>query len=315
MLVGVVPTGITNMSRVVVMAPPKGSKGMAPAALITTGRTNTSGICGINKTRTVTTLTCKARSVPGMSGVIKPKGVCMTLTGGTICKFIDVSSVTKPDRVLILTSRATGPHFITTSLLSRTRRSRVTSTVLIAADVRLTRGMSTRASTFMGRLSENRVVRGSLSGCKRVLITRAVRSTVSTTGSVTSRRLRVIATGPFRIVAGVHGTKTVFVKRCSDRPLKSCFTKPGRILPAGKATGFFSPLSISSFVGGSDVVSCSEGTLRGVRASVRGFTRTRRLATRTGSVGMEFRGWRGEDYRYSTRRGQGLRGGSGESEC
>lgn len=115
-------------------APPSGRKGIRPTVLCTTGLTKMGGVFGTKKIRTVTTVTCKARDIPGICGVFNPNGRCMATTGRRISlQSITVSVPTNPSRIRILTSRATGPMFITTSLLSRTRRKISDRTVLVAA--------------------------------------------------------------------------------------------------------------------------------------------------------------------------------------
>lgn len=287
-LVGIVPTGVTNIGRVMVMAPPRGSNATGPSVLTTTGVTNISEMFLVNNTRTITTLTCNARSIPGISGVINPNGVFITATGGLLCNAISVSVVTKPDRVLVITSGDTGPGFLTTSLVDRTRRSGVTDTVLLAADRRATGRATGRLSHRVRALRHGSVVRRSLGSFKTVVIYGSVSRTISFTGRLTPRRLRLTIRGPVRCVNEISGTNDIFLNRCSPRPLNSCFTNPGRILPADNATEFFSPLSISDFVGGSDFVCCARPTLSRTGSSVVGLTRARKLATRTGSVGIEF---------------------------
>lgn len=292
MLVGIVPTGITNIGQVIVASPPSGgAKGLPPTILTTTGVTKTRRVCGTNNTRTVTTLTCKARAVTPISGVANPKGVFITLTGHRIFKSISVSVVTNPDRVTVLTSSATRTSRITSSLLSRTRRSPVTDTILIAPSSTLTTRISERISHRLTRLPERRVTFRSVRGCNTICITRGVSMTVRAIGDLTPRRLRVLARGPVRLLKQVHRTKTVFLKEFDPRPINSCFTNPGRILPAGKATHFSDPLGIRSFRGGSDVLLCDRGTLGSGNRGVTTFTHLRNLRTRTESVRAELEGW------------------------
>lgn len=292
-LVGTIPTGVTNIRRVVVYAPPRGSNAPGPGVVTTTGMTNISEVFLVNNTRTMTTLTCNARSMPGISGVMKPNGVFITATGGLLCKAISVSVVTNPDRVLVVTSGSTGPGFLTTSLVDRTRRSELTSTVLLASYRRLTGRARARLRGRVATLSEGSVVHSSVSGFNTIVMYDSVSRTVRFTGRLTPRRLRIYYRGPVRCINGLSGTNSMFLNGCDPRPLNSCFTNPGRILPADNATEFFSPLSMSDFMGGSDFVCCARSTLEGSTRSMIHFTRARKLATRTGSVGIHFSvGWR-----------------------
>ncbi len=292
-LVSSVPTGVTNIGRVMVMAPPGGRNGMGPIVLTTTGVTKISGVFGINNTRTITTLTCNARDIPTIRGVMNPNGTFITRTGERIFNGISVSVVTNPDRVLVITSNDYGPGCITTSLLSRTRRSGVTDTILIASSVTLTGTMDSRLRLRVPGLLEDRVTETSVSGGNGVVITRGLGIMVSVTGRVTPRRLRLYMSGPFSCLSSVHRTNSVFVNGGYPRTLKSCFTKPGRALPADNATGFSDTLSISSFMGGARCVCCAGRTLDGINRSMTCFTRGRKLATRTGDTIVHLRsgGW------------------------
>lgn len=194
------------------MAPPNPSNSPGPCVVTTTSVTNISGIFLYNNTRTITTLTFNARGVPGISGVINPNGVFITATGGLLCNIISVSVVTNPSRVLVITSNSTGPTFLTTSLVDRTRRSGHTSTVLLAASSSITETATGRVRGRVGCLRERRVVRTSLGSCNRVVIYRGLSRTVRFTGRLTPRRLRLYIRRPLACVNGVSGTNSIFLK-------------------------------------------------------------------------------------------------------
>lgn len=286
MLVLTIPTGVTNYGRVILYAPPSGGKGVRPTVLFTTRVTKMDGVFGTNKMRTVTTVTCNARDMPGICGVFNPNGRCIATTGRLIdLHSITVSVPTNPSRMRILTSSSTGPMFITTSLLSRTRRKMSDRTMLVAASRGLRNSIVGRIRQRLTRLPHHRVTRGSLTGDGLVLIG-SVSRTLRLAGRCTPRRLVVRARGCERVTRHMVGTNSIFLKSFSPRDTKSCTSKAGRALPAGNCTGTCDNMDLSDFVHGVAFRRVHPRNVGTVKPTVRVVTTGRRLSTRGGTMSI-----------------------------
>lgn len=290
-LVLTAPTRVTKYGRVVLYAPPSGRKGVRPTVLCTTGLTNVGHVFGTNKMRTVKTVTCNARDVPGMCGVFNPNGRCIATTGRRISLHsMTVSVPTKPSRMTMLTSRATGPIFITTSLLSRTRRNASDRTVLVAADRALLGTIARRIRHRLTRLPQGRVTDHSLTTDGLVLIG-GVSRTMRVAGRCTPRRLVVRAGSCVRVDRHVIGTNSIFLNCCSPRDTNSCTSNAGRALPAGNCTGTCDKIDLSDFVHGVAFRRVAPRNVTVVNPTVRIVTTGRRLSTRGGTMSMHLGGW------------------------
>lgn len=287
MLVLTAPTGVTNYGRVILYAPPGGRNGIGPTVLVTTGVTNMDGVFGTNNIRTVNTVTCKAKDIPGMCGVFNPNGRFIVTTGRRISlRSITVSVPTKPSRIYLVTSRATGPIFTTTSLLSRTRRNFSSRIFFVAASRGILRSIGGRIRVRLRRLPHGRVTRASLSGSGFVLIG-SRRRTVSLYGACTPRRLVVTATSCRRLTRGIIGTNDMFLNGCTYRDTNSCTDNAGRALPARNCTLTCGNIGLSDCGHGVAFRRLARRNVHGVNSTIIAVTRGRRLRTRTGTVELE----------------------------
>lgn len=267
-------------------APPSGRKGVRPTVLFTTRLTKIDGVFGTNNIRTVTTVTCKARDMPGMCGVFNPKGRCIATTGRLIdLHSMTVSVPTKPSRMRILTSTSTGPTFMTTSLLSRTRRKISDRTVLVAASRGLRARIVTRMRHRLTRLPHHRVTSESLRGDGLVLI-EGVSRTLRLAGTCTPRRLVIRARGCVRMTRQIAGTNSIFLNILAPRDTNSCTSNAGRALPAGKCTGTCDNMDLSDFVHGVAFRRVLPRKVGAVNPTVRRVTTGRRLSTRGGTIAV-----------------------------
>jgi histidinol dehydrogenase len=250
----VIPAKVAGVKEIFIATPPdRGTGDIDPHILVIANLLGVSKIFRVGGAQAVAALAYGTKTVPKVDKIVGPGNQYVTEAKRQVFGFVDIDMVAGPSEVAILADQNADPNFVTCDLLAQSEHFGGTA-YLITNSKKL-------ADTIQKRVDSGIIVlvKNLSEGCEVV-------------NEIAPEHLEIITENPERWLKQVTHAGAIFLGPFSPAVVGDYVAGPSHVLPTGGTARYFSPLSATSFIKSTQVISYTKESLKKARESVRKLT-------------------------------------------
>ena len=283
-LMNAIPAKIAGVSEIVMVTPPNkdGSLNHEVIAAAT--------FCGIDKihfcggAQAVAALAYGTATIPKVDKIVGPGNIYVATAKKMLYGVVDIDMVAGPSEILIIASGEANPAYIAADLMSQAEHDRLASSVLITTSRTLAEEVLIELEKQVTSLSRESIIREALRDFGAVILVRDMDEACAVAELIAPEHCEVLVPDPMRYVGKLDNVGSLFLGEYSPEPLGDYYAGPNHVLPTSGTAGFFSPLSVDSFVKKSSYICYSKETLAKVTDDIAEFAKTEQLTAHANAV-------------------------------
>ncbi len=268
----VIPAKAAGVKEIVIATPPNKETGeIDPHILIVANLLGVREIYRIGGAQAIGALAFGTKTIPKVDKIVGPGNQYVTEAKRQVYGFVDIDMVAGPSEVAIIASGDANPDFVTCDLLAQAEHF----------------GGSCYLITNSRKLAEairNRVDHG------YIFLVKNLGEACDAVNEIAPEHLEILVENPESLLNKIHHAGAIFLGPYSPAVIGDYIAGPSHVLPTSGTAKYFSPLSASSFMKGTQVISYTKEALSKTRDYVKKITELEGLMLHKISLEARFLG-------------------------
>lgn len=250
----VIPARVAGVKEIVITTPPNRDTGeIDPHILAVANLLGVKEIYRAGGAQAIGALAFGTRTLAKVEKIVGPGNPYVSEAKRQVYGFVDIDMVAGPSEVAIIADSSADPDFITCDLLAQSEHYGGTAYLI----------------THSRKLAEairKRVEKGT------IILVKTLSDACHVANEISPEHLEIITERPRRLLNQIRNAGAIFLGPYSPAVVGDYIAGPSHVLPTGGTARYFSPLSASTFVKSSQVISYTKEALEKSREAVRKLT-------------------------------------------
>ncbi len=273
----VIPAKVAGVKELVIATPPNRDTGeIDPNILAVANLLGVNEIYRVGGAQAIGALAFGTRTIPKVDKIVGPGNPYVTEAKRQVYGFVDIDMVAGPSEVAILADSSANPDYVTCDLLAQSEHFGGIG-YLVTPSKKLIEAIRKRVDT--GYIIQ---VKSLAEGCEAV-------------NEIAPEHLEIMTDEPQKMVKSIRHAGAIFLGPYSPAVIGDYVAGPSHVLPTGGTARYFSPLSASSFIKSTQIISFSEEALAKARPDVQKLTEMEGLVLHRISLEARFLARAAED--------------------
>ncbi len=250
----VIPAKVAGVKEIVICTPPNRDTGeIDPHILAVANLLGVNEIYRVGGAQAIGAMAFGTRTIKKVDKIVGPGNPYVTEAKRQVYGFVDIDMVAGPSEVAILADSTANPDYVTCDLLAQAEHHGGIS-YLVTHSKKLIEAIRKRVET--GFIIQ---VKSLAEGCEVV-------------NEIAPEHLEIMTEEPEKIVKHINHAGAIFLGPYTPAVLGDYIAGPSHVLPTGGTAKYFSPLSASSFIKSSQIISYTREALQKTREYVQKLT-------------------------------------------
>ena len=250
----VIPAKVAGVKEIVIATPPNRDTGeIDPNILAVANLLGVDEIYRVGGAQAIGALAFGTRTIKKVDKIVGPGNAYVTEAKRQVYGFVDVDMVAGPSEVAILADSSADPDFVTCDLLAQSEHH-VGTSYLVTHSKKLIEAIRKRVDT------------GS------IIQTKSLAEGYEAVNEIAPEHLEILTEEPEKALKHIKHAGAIFLGPYSPAVIGDYIAGPSHVLPTGGTARYFSPLSASTFIKSSQIISYSKEALAGTREHVQKLT-------------------------------------------
>lgn len=250
----VIPARVAGVKEIVIATPPNRDTGeIDPHILAVANLLGVNEIYRVGGAQAIGALAFGTRTIQKVEKIVGPGNPYVSEAKRQVYGFVDIDMVAGPSEVAIIADSTADADFITCDLLAQSEHYGGTAYLI----------------THSKKLAEairKRVEKGT------IILVKTLSEACHVANEIAPEHLEIMTERPKRLLNQVRNAGAIFLGPYSPVVVGDYIAGPSHVLPTGGTARYFSPLSASTFVKSSQVISYTQEALEKSREAVRKLT-------------------------------------------
>lgn len=250
----VIPAKVAGVKEIVIATPPNRDTGeIDPHILAVANLLGVNEVYRVGGAQAIGALAFGTRTIKKVDKVVGPGNPYVTEAKRQVYGFVDIDMVAGPSEVAILADSTADPDYVTCDLLAQSEHHGGTS-YLVTHSKKLIEAIRKRVDT----------------GC--IIQTKSLAEGCDAVNEIAPEHLEIMTEEPEKVLKSIKHAGAIFLGPYSPAVIGDYIAGPSHVLPTGGTARYFSPLSASTFIKSSQIISYSKDALAGTREHVQKLT-------------------------------------------
>ena len=250
----VIPAKVAGVKEIVIATPPNRDTGeIDPHILTVANLLGVSEIYRVGGAQAIGALAFGTRTMEKVEKIVGPGNPYVAEAKRQVYGFVDIDMVAGPSEVAIIADSESDPDYITCDLLAQSEHFGGTA-YLITNSKKLAEAL------------RKRVDKGT------IFLVKSLVEACQVVDEIAPEHLEILTQKPQRLLNRIRNAGAIFLGPYSPAVIGDYIAGPSHVLPTAGTARYFSPLSASSFVKSSQVISYTKEALEKVREPIRKLT-------------------------------------------
>jgi len=250
----IIPAKVAGVKEIVITTPPNRDTGeIDPNILVVANLLGVSEIYRVGGAQAIGALAFGTRTIEKVEKIAGPGNPYVAEAKRQVFGFVDVDMVAGPSEIAIIADSESNPDYVTCDLLAQSEHFGGTAYLI----------------TNSKKLAESirkRVEKGT------IILVKSLAEACQAANDIAPEHLEILTEKPQRLLKEIRNAGAIFLGPFSPAVLGDYIAGPSHVLPTGGTSRYFSPLSATSFVKSSQVISYNREALERVREPIRKLT-------------------------------------------
>ena len=250
----VIPAKLAGVKEIVIATPPNRDTGeVDPHILAVASLLGVSEIYRVGGAQAIGALAFGTRMIEKVEKIVGPGNPYVAEAKRQVFGFVDVDMVAGPSEVAIIADSEADPDYVTCDLLAQSEHFGGTAYLITN-------------SKKLAEAIRKRVEKGT------IILVKSLTEACQAADEIAPEHLEILTRKPSRLLKRIQYAGAIFLGPYSPAVVGDYIAGPSHVLPTGGTARYFSPLSASTFVKSSQVISYSKEALEKVRDPIRKLT-------------------------------------------
>ncbi len=250
----VIPAKVAGVKELVLCTPPNRDTGeINPHILAVANLLGVKEIYRVGGAQAIAALAFGTRTIPKVQKIVGPGNAYVTEAKRQAYGFVDIDMVAGPSEVAIIADGSANHDFVTCDLLAQAEHSGGTA-YLITNSKKLVDSMRKRVDSGI------------------IIQVKTMQEACEVSNHIAPEHLEILTEEPEKVAKGITHAGAIFIGPYSPAVVGDYIAGPSHVLPTGGTAKYFSPLSASSFIKSSQIISYTKEALMKGREHVQKLT-------------------------------------------
>ena len=250
----VIPAKMAGVKEIVIATPPNRDTGeIDPHILVVANLLGVTEIYRVGGAQAIGALAFGTRTIEKVEKIVGPGNPYVAEAKRQVYGFVDVDMVAGPSEVAIIADSGANPDYVTCDLLAQSEHFGGTA-YLITNSKKLAEAL------------RKRVDKGT------IILVKSLTEACQAANEIAPEHLEIMTEKPKRLLNQIRNAGAVFLGSYSPAVIGDYIAGPSHVLPTGGTARYFSPLSASTFMKSSQVISYTREALEKVREPIQKLT-------------------------------------------
>jgi histidinol dehydrogenase len=250
----VIPAKLAGVKEIAICTPPSRDGGnVDPNILAVANLLGVDEIYRVGGAQAIAGMAFGTRTIGKVDKIVGPGNAYVTEAKRQVYGFVDIDMVAGPSEVVVIADGSADPDYVTCDLLAQAEHHQGVS-YLVTPCKKLIESIRKRVDSGYAIH-----VKSLCEACEVV-------------NEIAPEHLEILTESPEKLLADIKNAGAIFLGPYSPAVIGDYIAGPSHVLPTGGTARYFSPLSASTFIKSSQVISYSKEALAGVRDYVQKLT-------------------------------------------
>ena len=250
----VIPAKVAGVKEIVLATPPNRNTGeIDPHVLAVANLLGVNEIYRAGGAQAIGALAFGTRTIPKVDKIVGPGNQYVTEAKRQVYGFVDIDMVAGPSEVGIIADATADPDFVTCDLLAQSEHFGGTA-YLVTHTKKLVEAIRKRVDAGV------------------IIQTKSVAESCDVINEMGPEHLEILTENPEKCLKQIRHAGAIFLGPYSPAVIGDYIAGPSHVLPTGGTARYFSPLSASTFVKSSQIISYTKEALEKTREYVQKLT-------------------------------------------
>jgi histidinol dehydrogenase len=285
LLMNVIPAKVAGVEEVVVMTPPS-QTGANPYILAAAQVAGADRVLRAGGAQAIAALAYGTETVPQVDIIVGPGNAYVTTAKRLLYGVVMVDLVAGPSEILVLADGSTPPGFAAADLLSQAEHDEIAWPILITSSPQFAQQVEQEVAQVTKTLPRQEIITACLERHGIIILVRDLAEGMGIANRIAPEHLELALQDPLRWLGEVQNAGTVFLGPYTPEAVGDYLGGPNHVLPTAGTARFSSPLGVEHFLKRTNILSCSQDALEGLREDVARLARLEGLEAHARSVEM-----------------------------
>jgi histidinol dehydrogenase len=267
LLMNVIPAKVAGVEEVVVMTPPS-KTGVNPSVLAAAHVVGADRVLQAGGAQAIAALAYGTETVPQADIIVGPGNAYVTTAKRLLYGVVMVDLVAGPSEILVLADGSTPPGFAAADLLSQAEHDEMAWPILITPSPGFAQQVDQEVALMGKTLPRQEIITACLERHGIIILVRDLAEGMGIANRIAPEHLELALQDPLRWLGEVQNAGTVFLGPYTPEAVGDYVGGPNHVLPTAGTARFFSPLGVEHFLKRTNILSCSQEALEGLREDV-----------------------------------------------
>lgn len=250
----VIPAKVAGVKEIVITTPPSRDTGeVDPHILVVANLLGVNEIYRVGGAQAIGALAFGTRTIGKVEKIVGPGNPYVTEAKRQVFGFVDIDMVAGPSEVAIIADSEANPDYVTCDLLAQSEHFGgiaylITNSKKLAESIR------------------KRVDKGT------IILVKSLVEACQAANEIAPEHLEIMTGNANRLLNRIRNAGAIFLGPYSPAVIGDYMAGPSHVLPTGGTARYFSPLSASTFIKSSQIISYTKEALEKTREPIRKLT-------------------------------------------
>lgn len=250
----VIPAKIAGVKEIVITSPPNRDTGeIDPHILVVANLLGVNEVYRIGGAQAIGGLAFGTRTIEKVEKIAGPGNQYVAEAKRQVYGFVDIDMVAGPSEIAIIADSGANPDYVTCDLLAQSEHFGGIA-YLITNSKKLAEAIRQRVDKGI------------------VILVKSLVEACEAANAIAPEHLEIMTEKPSRLLDQIKNAGAIFLGSYSPAVIGDYIAGPSHVLPTGGSARYFSPLSASTFMKSSQVISYTKEALEKTRDSIRKIT-------------------------------------------
>ncbi len=249
-----IPAKVAGVKEIVLCTPPQRETGeIDPNILVVANLLGINEIYRVGGAQAIGAMAFGTRTMKKVDKIVGPGNQYVVEAKRQVYGFVDIDMVAGPSEVAIIADASANHDYVTCDLLAQAEHHGGTD-FLITNSKKLVEAMRKRVDTGV------------------IIQVKSIAEACEVANELAPEHLEILTEDPEKVDKSIKNAGAIFVGPYSPAVVGDYIAGPSHVLPTGGTARYFSPLSASSFVKSTQIISYTKEALQNAREHVRQLT-------------------------------------------
>ena len=267
LLMNVIPAKVAGVKEVIVVTPPS-QAGVNPSIFAAAQVAGADRILQAGGAQAIAALAYGTETVPQADIIVGPGNAYVTTAKRLLYGVVMVDLIAGPSEILVLADGSTPAVFAAADVLSQAEHDEMAWPIIITPSQGFAKQVEGEVAQMTKTLPRQGIITACLERHGIIIIVRDLVEGIGIANRIAPEHLELALQDPLQWLGEVQNAGTIFLGPYTPEAVGDYMGGPNHVLPTAGTARFASPLGVEHFLKRTNILSCSQEALEGLREDV-----------------------------------------------